>query len=85
MQQLYVGVGMFGTVEECVARLSALAPGERVMVTVWTVEDVWEERPDLTAEQAEDVLRVVNRRYGTGDWSTLAEIATDLFGPQVVE
>ena len=77
---------MFGTVEKAVAALAALPQQERVMVTVWTVSDVQEERPDLTDEQAEDVLRVMNRRYGmVNDWNTLAEVAKDLFGARVTD
>lgn len=77
---------MYGTVADMISKLNAMPPDAKVMITVWTVDDVWEVRPDLTAEQAEDVLRVVNRRYGmVGDWGTLAEIATDLFGAMVVD
>ena len=77
---------MYGTVADMISKQNDMPPDAKVMITVWTVDDVWEVRPDLTEEQAEDVLRVVNRRYGmVSDWDTLAEIATDLFGAVVVD
>ena len=49
----------------------------------WSVEDVQEVRPDLTDEQAWEVLRQVERRHDATigiTWDTLEWVAEDLFG-----
>jgi hypothetical protein len=52
------------------------------IAAIWCVEDVQQLRPDLTAEQAWDVLYEVGRKhdaeYGIS-WTTLEIIADDLF------
>jgi hypothetical protein len=49
----------------------------------WSVEDVLEVRPDLTNEQAWEVLQQVERRHDASigiNWDTLEWVADDLFG-----
>jgi hypothetical protein len=49
----------------------------------WSVEDVQEVRPDLTAEQAWEVLNKVEHKHHAAigiTWDTLEMVAEDLFG-----
>jgi hypothetical protein len=50
----------------------------------WAVEDVQEIRPDLTGEQAWEVLQDAQHKHDASigiNWDTLELIAEDLFGP----
>lgn len=57
----------------------------RMIAHIWSVEDVQEVRPDLTGDQAWEVLQAVDRRmdseYGV-TWQTLEDAADDLFPPK---
>ena len=56
------------------------------IAAIWCDEDVQGIRPDLTAEQAMEVLEEVGRKhdaeYGIG-WTTLECMADILFGPNL--
>ena len=55
------------------------------MAIVWSVEDVLEIRPDLTHEQAMQVLEFSERHHDSGDginWHCLDVNAEHLFGPE---
>jgi len=65
------------TIQEMLSRRGEIA-------LIWSVEDVQQERPDLTGEQAWQVLREVERDHDAlrgVSWDTLTSIADDLFGP----
>ena len=50
---------------------------------IWSIEDVQEVRPDLSKDQAWDVLQVVHRRHDATlgvTWETLEYTAQSLFG-----
>lgn len=55
------------------------------IAVIWSIEDVQEVRPDLTADQAWEVLKSVDcqhdANYGV-TWNTLADTARYLFGPR---
>jgi hypothetical protein len=54
----------------------------RMIGVVWCIQDVQEVRPDLTDDQAWEVLQEVERKhdaeYGI-NWTTLEIVADDLF------
>ena len=54
----------------------------RMIGVVWCIDDVQEVRPDLTDDQAWEVLQAVERKhdaeYGIS-WTTLEIVADDLF------
>jgi len=55
----------------------------REIALIWSVEDVQQERPDLTAGQAWKVLQEAERHHDATlgvSWDTLTSIADDLFG-----
>lgn len=60
----------------------------RMIAHLWCVEDVQRERPDLSADQAWEVLQAVERNldsdYGIG-WDDLRDTAERLFPPPVEE
>jgi hypothetical protein len=61
-----------------------LLAARRQIALVWSVEDVQGVRPDLTEEQAWEVLRPVERRHDSElgvTWLTLELFAEDEFGP----
>jgi hypothetical protein len=61
-----------------------LLAARRQIALVWSVEDVQQVRPDLTEEQAWEVLRQVERRHDADlgvHWLTLELTAEDEFGP----
>jgi hypothetical protein len=63
--------------------LDDLLAGHRKIAIVWCIEDVQDVRPDLTDEQAWEVLRQVKRNHDAGigiNWYTLEWNAEDLFG-----
>ena len=56
-------------------------PNKQIAIT-WHVDDVKSIRPDLTDEQAMDVLREVKRKHNADlgvSWTTLKVVAEDLF------
>jgi hypothetical protein len=60
------------------------------IAAIWCVEDVQGIRPDLTAEQAREVLEEVGRKHDTEygiSWTTLECMADILFGsaPEIDE
>lgn len=60
-----------------------LTPAEQIAV-VWSADDVLEIRPDLTREQAVEVLVVSDYNHDAGfgiNWETLESAAEELFGP----
>ena len=71
--QLYVGDTLY--VHDLLAK-------HRQIAAIWSVEDVEEIRPDLTEDQAWEVLEQVgdkdNAEYGI-NWTTLEIIADELF------
>lgn len=65
------------TIQELLAQRGEIA-------LIWSVDDVQQERPYLTTEQAWQVLREVERDHDAMfgvSWDTLTSIADDLFGP----
>jgi hypothetical protein len=63
--------------------LHELLVGRGQIALIWSVEDVQEVRPDLTDEQAWEVLHQVKRKHDAAlgvSWLTLKVIAEDLFG-----
>ncbi len=64
--------------------LHELMAMRRQIALIWTVEDVQQVRPDLTDEQAWEVLQKVDRRHDAElgvNWLTLEITAEGLFGP----
>jgi hypothetical protein len=64
--------------------IPALLAERRQIAAIWCVEDVQRLRPDLTAEQAWEVLELVERKHDAAfgiSWTTLECVAKDLFGP----
>jgi hypothetical protein len=63
--------------------IHALLADRKQIAAVWSVEDVQQVRPDLTDEQAWEVLQEVDRarnaEFGI-NWQTLELAAEDLFG-----
>ncbi len=58
--------------------------GRREIAVIWGIDDVQAVRPDLTDDQAWEVLQAVDRRHDAEHgicWDTLTCIAEDLFGP----
>lgn len=56
---------------------------DRQIGLIWTTDDVLARRPDLTLEQAWNVLREVERQHDATvgvNWDTLEAVAQDLFG-----
>jgi hypothetical protein len=61
----------------------ALLAERQQIAAIWSVEDVQEVRPDLTDQQAWEVLQEVKRHYDATigvTWVTLEFIAEHLFG-----
>jgi hypothetical protein len=59
-----------------------LAKRKKIAV-IWSIEDVQHVRPDLTDDQAWQVLLEVDRRHDAEhgiNWQTLEYVAEDLFG-----
>ena len=61
-----------------------LLTGRQQIAAIWSIEDVQQVRPDLTDDQAWEVLYQVGRKhdaeYGI-NWTTLEGMADILFGP----
>ncbi len=56
---------------------------DRKIVAIWSIEDVQSIRPDLTTEQAWEVLEEVSRKHDAElgiSWTTLECMADILFG-----
>ena len=63
--------------------LNRLHTARKEIATVWMIDDVLEVRPDLTGEQAWDVLREAERRHDATigiNWDVLHYHAQSLFG-----
>ena len=61
----------------------ALLAERKQIALIWSVEDVQEVRPDLTNEQAWEVLQQVKSDHDATigvNWETLEWAAQDLFG-----
>jgi len=61
----------------------SLTVTEDDIAIIWCVEDVHEERPDLTDEQAREVLRQCYRDHDANEginWGVIRMHARDLFG-----
>ena len=61
----------------------ALLAERRQIAAIWSIEDVQEVRPDLTDEQAWEVLQEVERQLDATlgvTWETLEWVAQHLFG-----
>ena len=63
--------------------IDALLADRQQIALLWSIEDVQEVRPDLTDQQAWEVLQQVKHchdcNYGV-TWLTLEWVAQDLFG-----
>ena len=63
---------------------SYLARTKQIAV-IWSIEDVQEIRPDLDADQAWEVLKLVDSDCSAEcgiTWDTLQDAAADLYGPE---
>jgi len=63
--------------------IHAILAERREIAITWSIEDVQFVRPDLTDDQAWQVLQQVNRHHDAElgvNWQTLECIAEDLFG-----
>ena len=63
--------------------IDALLAERKQIAVIWGVEDVQQVRPDLTDDQAWEVLLYVRRHHDAEfgvNWQTLECIAEDLFG-----
>ncbi len=88
--QLGLGNSLVGSVKWLAIHDCQVWPFKPTVLTslgeafVWCETDVLELRPDLTSEQATDVLDTIREnfdaRHGIG-WDTIDEFATRLFGP----
>ena len=57
---------------------------KRQIAIIWSIEDVQEVRPDLTEEQAWEVLEQVKHAHDATigiSWETLQSVADDQFAP----
>jgi len=64
--------------------LHELLAGRRQIAAIWCIEDVQEVRPDLTGDQAWEVLQEAQHKHDAMmgiSWDTLPILAEDLFGP----
>ncbi len=64
--------------------IQAVLAERRQIAAIWSIEDVQELRPDLTADQAWEVLQEVDRQHHAEvgiNWHALEDAADDLFGP----
>lgn len=63
--------------------IQAIPAKRREIALIWCIEDVQVVRPDLSEDQAWEVLQVVQRRHDATlgvTWDTLEWVAQDLFG-----
>jgi hypothetical protein len=68
--------------EERMEAVDRYDPATQIVI-VWSIDDVLERRPDLTKEQAKDVLDMVIRRHDCNfgvSWENLDYCAEELFG-----
>ena len=73
---------MKAEMNKAVAAIRAIAEEEGLCVLIWMPSDVQSVRPELTKQQAIEVLEVVERRHDANDgvnWDTLAWAAEGLF------
>ena len=71
------------SVMSCETNLKPLLTSAGEIAIVWSVEDVLEIRPDLSREQAAEVLEHVSQDHDAGigiNWQTLEYVADELFG-----
>ena len=71
------------SVLSCETNLKPLLTPAGEIAIVWSVEDVLEIRPDLSREQAAEVLEQVSQDHDAGigiNWQTLEYVADELFG-----
>jgi hypothetical protein len=64
--------------------LHELLAGRRKIAAIWCIEDVQAVRPDLTDDQAWEVLQDAQRKHDAMmgiSWDTLEILADELFGP----
>ncbi len=63
--------------------IHALLAERKQIALIWSIEDVQETRPDLTDDQAWEVLLEVQRHHDADlgvNWLTMESVADDLFG-----
>ena len=71
------------SVLSCETNLKPLLKPAGEIAIIWSVEDVLEIRPDLSREQATEVLEQVSQDHDAGigiNWQTLEYVADELFG-----
>ncbi len=78
------------TLAGCDLNLDELLAGRGQIALLWSVDDVQDVRPDLTAKQAWEVLKRVRSSHDASlgvSWETLEWAALDLFGdaPKPIE
>jgi hypothetical protein len=65
--------------------IQALLAERKQIAAIWSIEDVQDVRPDLSEEQAWEVLQEADHRHDAElgiTWLTLECIAEDLFGSE---
>jgi hypothetical protein len=63
--------------------INAVLAASKQIAAIWCIEDVQKVRPDLSDEQAWEVLQEVDRKHDASlgiSWTTLQCVAEDLFG-----
>ena len=63
--------------------IEAVLTERREIAIIWSIEDVTEVRPDLSEDQAWEVLQLVRRKHDANSgvtWLTLEYAADTLFG-----
>jgi len=71
--QVYADIGLY---------IHDLLIKHHQIATIWSIEDVHDVRPDLTDEQAWEVLEYVGRKHDAEwgiTWTTLETVADDMF------
>ena len=65
--------------------IEAVLSERREIAIIWSIEDVTEVRPDLSEDQAWEVLQLIRRRHDANlgvTWLTLEYAADTLFGDE---
>ena len=71
-------------IEDIDSYVLQLLAKHRKIAAIWCIEDVKAIRPDLTEDQAWEILQQVESSHDAENgitWTTLETIADDLFGP----
>lgn len=71
-------------IEDIDSYVLRLLAKHRKIAAIWCIEDVKAIRPDLTEDQAWEILQQVESSHDAENgisWTTLETIADDLFGP----